>query len=171
LAAKHNAPENGDTEKVANLIGLIDRIDAEGVRKNGDEWAIHQPFLISLLIGDSKDLLPEEFEEGMKCYMLIWGYFKDRKGIRQKAITQTQYSRILERNLRMVQYMGDEPTERAATKVVESDIENLMAKALFVGVQLRFERSAAIQAMDSGLRGQYLLCMKSLIECFEELEK
>jgi hypothetical protein len=171
LNSKLTRQELADTEKIAALIAYVDKIDAVIVNKISDEWATYQPFLISLLIGDSMDMVPEVLEECMKSYILIWEYFKERNGLHQKAINQQQHTRLLERNLRMIQYMGEEPTERAAQIVVQSDLEHLAAKALFVGVRMRFEQSPVMLALDPNLRNQYLVCMKTLIECFEENEK
>jgi hypothetical protein len=159
-----------DIDKVAKLITKMDTIDAAYVAATGDELARYQPFLISMLLGDSETLSPEELEEGMKSYFMIWEYFKDSKAVHSRQINPAQFQRILDRNIALLAYMEGEPTAKSKARLVESDLQSLASKALLTGLILRFDTRPALTDMEPRQRYGYLLGMKSLIECFEELQ-
>jgi hypothetical protein len=106
---------------------------------------------------------------GLYAVQRVVTFFLNSKAARSKQIKAAQFQRILDRNIALLAYMEGEPTGKSKTRLVESDLQSLASKALLTGLILRFDTRPALTEMEPRQRYGYLLGMKSLIECFEEL--
>lgn len=61
-----------DIKEVKRITAMIDHITPDYVNQTSDNLYKHQPFLISLVLGDQVDLSPLEAEEMLKFYLMLW---------------------------------------------------------------------------------------------------
>ncbi len=163
-----------DIKDVIVVGEIINRVNIANRNFFDSESAVifkRQPFLISLLLGYHIDLKPNEFQEIAKVVFIIWEYFELRNKIKRKKITKTQFEKIERRNYHLLNYLEGENEKLERLKVIDSDIDHLNSKALFAGILLIFNTWEAFVKMDDQEKGVFLLDMKSLIECFEEIER
>lgn len=73
--------------------------------------------------------------------------------------------------MHLLKYLEGEPGHEGKLEVIASDLEHLNSKALLTGLFLRFNTQNELINMKPETRGILLIGMKSLIECFEEIEK
>lgn len=160
-----------ETIRITKIITKIDRIDSDYFNVITDEMNQHQPFLLSILLGYRFDFKPEEVGEIIKIVILIWEYFRENKNIKHKKLTEQHFERILKRNLGMLKYLEGESDPSEMLNITSSDLDHLKSKALLTGIFYRFDTQSALVKMDLGTKGTILIGMKSVIECFEEMEK
>ena len=150
----------------AALLQKIDSVDAYYVDSITDDIYKKQPFLLSVLLGYHLDVTPLHLEELMKCYFLIWEYFKDNKNVQTKKITKELFEKIQARNISMLTYTDGE-SERQQTVIYDHDLQNLKSKALMTAIFFRFNTQANLADMDGEIKGMILMGIKTFIECFE----
>ena len=163
--------DNIDTIKVSAIIKKLGRIDGNYIETESTIIYQKQPFIISLLLGYRVDLKPDELNEITKVILIIWEYFKGNKKIGVNKITEQLFDRIQLRNAHMVKYFEGEQGKQAKSEVLQSDLNHLNSKGLLAGVLLCFNTNETFIKMDARERGIVIIGMKTLIECFEELEK
>jgi hypothetical protein len=160
-----------DTTRVGEIIKKINNISDDYARSESDVIFQQQPFLISLVLGHQNDLSAGEIEELTKLLFIIWEYFKHNGNIRRVKVTELQFEKIQLRNMYLLKYLEGEPGQKEKTEVITSDLEHLNSKALLTGIFLRFNTQEALIKMKTETKGILLIGMKSLVECFEEIEK
>jgi len=159
-----------ETKKIADIIKFVESIDVNYFNTESDIIYVRQPFLISLIMINNNQFNPETFGEIIKAYLIIWEYFKDRKNISKYQICEDQFERILQRNTLMLKYYEGEPTDKSKLAVVSEDLGHLKSKALMTGLFYQFNTNPVLVHMDGKTRGIQIISMKTLIECFEEIE-
>jgi hypothetical protein len=70
-----------------------------------DELFMHQPFLLSLLMGYKLDLSATELNEALTLYMTIWEYFKASPEAKTRATTEIRFEHFQELNIKMLATM------------------------------------------------------------------
>jgi len=110
-----------------------------------------------------------ELEEIMRMIFLIWEYFKNHNQVNQAKISESQFSKIQERNIYMLKYYEGEQGQKASMEFISTDLKNLKSKSLFGGITLLFSEKTPLLEMENEYRGIILIGLKSLIECFEEI--
>lgn len=158
-----------ESQRVGHLIKKIELIDEEYVNKESDIISQKQPFLISLLLGYRFDLKELELEEIMKIIFLVWEYFKNSYQVEKTKISESQFERIQQRNIHMLQYFEGEQGQSAKLELIASDLGHLKSKSLFTGIIFQFNQKATLLGTKNETRGIILIGLKSLIECFEEI--
>lgn len=158
-----------ETSKVAAKIIRIENIDADYVNSVSDEIFTRQPFFLSVLIGYRMDTSPEELDEIMKIYFLIWEYFKDNKRVRANKLTESYFEQVEQRNIEMLDYAKGEPTGKDRMKIYSTGLQNLQSKALLTAVLYRFNTRPVLLRMNGEKKGIILIGIRSFIECFETL--
>jgi Asp-tRNA(Asn)/Glu-tRNA(Gln) amidotransferase C subunit len=161
-----------DFNEVAELVGLrseIDNMDAENVREISDEMFKQQPFFLTVLLGYRLDTSPEELDEIMKIFFLIWEYFKRNENIQTKKITEADFEKIQSRYIQMLQYVSDEPEWNDKLKIYSNDLENLKSKALLTAIFFRYNNRPVLSKMDNKKKEIILVGLRSFIECFETI--
>lgn len=168
---KISEKDKKDTIRVSEIIAKINKIDADYANSESDVIFRQQPFLISLVLGYQLDLKPNEMEEMTKIIFIIWEYFKQIKIVRRVKVTQSLFEKIQLRNMHLLKYIEGEPGHERKSNLIAFDFEHLNSKALLAGLFLRFDTQNDLITMKAETKGILLLGMKSLIECFEEIEK
>lgn len=161
--------DKNESLRVGQLIKKFELIDKEYVDKESDIIFKKQPFLISLLLGYHDDLKELELEEIMRIIFLIWEFFKYHNQINQTKISESQFSRIQQRNIYMLKYYEGEQGQKASMELISNDLKNLKSKSLFGGIVFQFFEKTPLLEMEIEDRGIILIGLKSLIECFEEI--
>ena len=161
--------DKNESLRVGQLIKKVELIDKEYVNKESDLIFKKQPFLISLLLGYHDDLKELELEEIMRIIFLIWEFFKYHNQINQTKISESQFSRIQQRNIYMLKYYEGEEGQKASMELISTDLKNLKSKSLFGGIIFQFFEKIPLIEMEDKTRGNILIGLKSLIECFEEI--
>ena len=160
-----------ETERVSKIMQHVDSIDRKYINTSINEIYKRQPFINSLILGYRMDFNENEFEEITKLLLLIWEYFNDYKKIRKNKITEEQFERLQRRNISMLKYSEGERIKENKTLVVSFDIGNLTSKALLAAIFLRFDTNQTLTKMKEELKGIVVIGLKSLIQCFEEINK
>ena len=153
-----------DLKEVIELTGLqkkIDNIDAEYVNLISDEIFQKQPFYMTVLLGYRIDTTPEELEEIMKIYFLIWEYFRLNKNVQTKKVTETNFETIQRKHLEMLHYADGEPGQLGKMEVYSSDLQNLRSKALLTAVLFRYNNRPVLLKMDEFKKGIILVGIKT----------
>ena len=158
-----------ETEGVAKLIQEIDSIDEHYINTTSDELLKYQPFLLSLLLGDRMDRSPYELEEMMKFYFIIWEYFKNKKNIKSKKLSEKQFEKKQNKNIELLKYLDGETQDIEFENVTSIDLEKIKSKALFSGIILRINTHPAFSGMPIATKGIIMIGIKSIIECFEDI--
>jgi len=159
-----------DTKKIGTILSQIDNMDGNIANRITDEIYQYQPFLISQMLGYRLDTQPEQTEDIIKIILLIWEFFKNCNGIKNTNLTQYKYEKMVKRNINLLMYLDGESSAAERQYVTSSDLSNLRSKALLAEIFYRFENQKSLLEMNIEAKGATLIGMKSLIECFEEIE-
>ncbi len=154
--------------KVNDLVNKIDRMNRAEFDSESDVLFKEQPFVITLIIGSRYDYEMQELEEISKIYFLIWKYFKNKKQVLNKKITEKEFETILTRNIHMLKYVEGEDDECVKSDIIASDLEHIKSKVLYSRIIVQLDIIPVLNKMDGEVKGKLLLGMKSLIECFEK---
>lgn len=154
---------------ITQLIKKIDNIDEVYVNSESEIIYQKQPFLISLLLGYRLDLKENELEEIMKIIFIIWEYFKNFEQIHKIKVSEKQFEKIQQRNIHMLKYFEGENGQNAQYNLVKSDLRHFHSKALLTGIFFQFNHKKSLIEMNNEEKGIILIGMKSLIECFDEI--
>ncbi|MEO6831217.1 MAG: hypothetical protein ABI378_03100 [Chitinophagaceae bacterium] len=158
-----------ETTELAQLLTKIDNIDEQYINEISDEIFLRQPFFLTVLLGYRLDTSPEELEEIMIIYFIIWEYFKLNKNVQKRIVMEAHFEKIQDRNISMLLYVQGEPEHTNSMKIYSDDLLNLKSKALFTAVLLRYTTRPVLLKMDAEKRGIILVGIKSFIECFETI--
>lgn len=158
-----------EIKKIEQLIEKVHQIDEEHLENELDVIYQQQPFIISLLLGYQVELNKPELEEIIKVVILIWEYFKNQQKIKQAKISESQFMRIEQKNIHMLEYFKGEAGESEKIQFVASDLGNLRSKPLFTAVLTQLNQKRGILNMNEEIRGIVFIGLKGLIECFEEI--
>jgi len=159
-----------ETLRISQYVKTIDSIDAEYALLISDEIFDKQPFFLSVLLGYHLDVLPEELEEIMKLYFIMWEYFKSNSRIPANKITEDDFVRIEKKNIQMLEYAQGEPTEEQRILLYSDDLQNTRSKALWPAIFLRFQIRPVLINMKWQTTASVIVGIKSFIECFETIK-
>ena len=157
--------------RISQIITKIDKIEEDYFKVEMDMIFNQQPFLISLIMGYSLDLKPEELEEMMKITFIIREYFKDNEKIKRNKVTEKQFEKINKKNIHFLKSLESEVGQVNKSKMIASDLSHLNSKALLAGIILRFNSQYALKKISIKIKGILLVGIMSLIESVEEIEK
>lgn len=157
-----------DTSKVARCIHKVDNMDAAYINKISDEIYECQPFFLTVYLGYRLDVSLLELDEILKIAFLIWEYFRDNDRVRTIKITESQYNKVMNKNMKM---LADSKNTSVPTKLktYELDIQNLRSKALLMAIFARFFERPTLKTLDQKTSGILQVGLKSFIEVFENI--
>ncbi len=128
-----------------------------------------QPFMLSLMLGHKYDLEPEVHGEVIMLFGLVWMYFREHKKARITPLSQDQFEKKQQQNLRFLKYLEGETTGSAAhTKATAADMQRMQSKALWTAIVYRFNERKALQNLEGVLKAMVLIGLKSIIEGLEQ---
>lgn len=166
---KLSGKDFAETDEVGELLKRIDSVDKKYVSSAYEELEQFQPFLLSLLLGYHLDLNTSELDEIIKVYLIVWEYFKDKRNIKKRQLTDMQFEEAQKRNIDFFQYLDAEKSEKDFINTISIDLRTIKSKALIAGILFRFDTTPVLSNLKSDLKGMVLIGIKSLIECFEEI--
>ena len=169
LKMKITQKDFDETTELAGLLTKIDNFSSEDVDTLSDEIFKRQPFFLTVLLGYRFDVTPEELEEIMKIYFLIWEYFKTNKNVQTKPVTESYFEKVQDRHIKMLKYVEGETTQNDKMNIYSYDLDNLKSKALITAVLYRYNSRPTLLKMDKKSKGIVLVGIKSFIECFETI--
>jgi hypothetical protein len=137
------------------------------VNSISDELFRCQPFFLTVLPGYRIDMSMEELEEIIKIYFLVWEYSRLKPTIQTNQVTESNFNKILEKNIKMLKYSEGETKEKDKSEIFAYDLQNLKSKALITSVFFRFNERPVLLKMDIQKKGSIMIDIKSFIECFE----
>lgn len=158
-----------ETRDLAGILKKIDNTDATYAEKILDEMFKRQPFFLTVLIGYRLDVTPEELDEIMKVYFIIWEYFRTNRNVQTKEVSQDHFEKAEHRNIQMLKYIEGEPTADAKSDIYGNDLQNLKSKSLMTAVFFRFNERPTLLKMEEMKKVAILIGVKSFIECFENI--
>ena len=158
-----------EVSAIAKLLKEMDSMEPQYITSTSEQMEQYQPFMLSMLLGYNFDMRTEEVEEIMKIYFLIWEYFKSKKNIKKRELTEFQFEKAQKRNIDFFKYLDGETSEQDFNNTTSLDLGNLQSKALLTGVLLRFDTIPILLNMNGDMKGMVMIGIKSLIECFEEI--
>lgn len=154
---------------IVNLLTKIDNLSSEDVNILSDEIFKQQPFFLTVLLGYRLDVTSEEFEEIMKIYFLIWIYFRSKKNVQTKPVTENYFEKIQDRHIKMLKYVEDETAENDKINIYSNDLANIKSKTLLTVVLYRYNSRQTLIKMNKKSKGIIFIGIKSFIECFETI--
>ncbi len=161
-----------DYREVKILSELLIKIDNLSLKKTNtliDEMYKKQPFFYEVLIGYQIDVSPEELDEIIKIYLIIWQYFRTNKNIQTKMVTVNYFESVQKRHLEMLKYIACETYQKNILDVSSNELEKIKSKALLTAIFYRYNNRLVLLKMDSHVKGIILIGIKSFIECFETI--
>lgn len=166
---KLSGKDINETDEVGKLLKRIDSVDQQYISSAYEKLEQFQPFLLSLLLGYHLDLDTSELDEIIKVILIVWEYFKDKRNIKKRQITEMQFEEAQKRNIDFFKYLDTERSKEDFIKTTSINLENIQSKALIAGILLRFDVTPVLSNFKGDLKGMVLIGIKSLIECFEEI--
>ena len=154
--------------EISHFLNKVDNIDQRYIDLTTDGMYKYQPFLLSLILGYQHDLRLQEFEEVMKIYFIIWEYFKGKKNIKKKKLTEKQFEDSEKKNLYFFKYL-EKSESKDKEFAITNDLENQQSKALLTAILYRFNTRPILLTMSGENRGIVIIGIKSIIDCFEEI--
>lgn len=158
-----------ETGILAESIKKIDQIDSDYVNSISDEIFRCQPFFLSVLLGHRVDVSMEELDEIIKIYFLVWEFFRLKPNIQTKKLTESNFNKILNRNIQMLKYSEGESEEKDKIEIFSYDLQNLKSKSLMSSVFFRFNERPTLMNMEIQKKGSIMIGIKSFIECFDTI--
>jgi hypothetical protein len=159
-----------ETTELAELVKKIDDLNVGYVNTLSDEIFQRQPFFLTVLLGYRLDVTTEELEEIMKIYFLVWEYFKVKKKVPTKKVTEADFEKVQSRHIEMLKYAEGESDQKEISNVYAHDLEKIVSKSLLTVVLFRYNTRPVLIKMDEQSKGVILVGIKSFIECFENSE-
>jgi hypothetical protein len=156
---KNEKNESSEMSEMVALFAKIDRIGPEYVNTVSDEIYAQQPFFLGVLLGYRFDVSPEELEELMKIYFLIWEYFKKNPNRRVKQVTERDFETAQRRNIQMLKYAEGE-TEESRDKLYSDNWDNLRSTALIAAIFIWFKERPVLSKMNEETKGIILVGIK-----------
>ena len=105
----------------------------------------------------------------MKIYFLVWEFFRLKPKVQTIKVTESNFNKILNRNIKMLKYSEGESKERDKLEIFAYDLHNLKSKSLMASIFLRFDERPMLLKMDIQKKGSIMIGIKSFIECFEKI--
>lgn len=158
-----------ETAELANLVRKIDNLNVDYVNSISDEIFQLQPFFLTVLLGYRFDVKPEELDEIMKIYFLIWEYFRNNKNVQTKKVTEADFEKIQSRHVEMLKYIEGEFNQEEIQNIYSYDIEIIKSKSLLTAVLFRYHTRPVLIKMDEESKGIVFIGIKCFIECLEKI--
>ncbi|MCG8699584.1 MAG: hypothetical protein MI922_16130, partial [Bacteroidales bacterium] len=96
-------------------------------------------------------------------------YFCEFPVVKQKKISPNLFQKYDNININFLQYLSGETSEDSKRELTGINISSIKSKALLTGFFVRYGEKESLKQMNTNLRGEILVGLKSLIECFEDV--
>lgn len=164
--------KNGQSKNFTDIHPIAGRIinsDQDYLTALMKEMGREQPFFTSGMLESVSGLQPEETEDLLTLYLVVWGVYRQCTGCHQNAVTLQQYERVRKRNISMFNYLDKEDDSTLFGEVVRTDYQKLNYGQIMQYVSHCFQTQPALAGMKPGKFCAVLIDLKSFIECLEEI--
>jgi hypothetical protein len=160
-----------DTRRLAAIIMNVESEQNDIVFANtvADELYLHQPFVLSMMMGYKMDLLPRELDAVINLYIIAWEFFKNEANVRTLQITRQHYERVEHEKVRMLQKADAAHSHNKRMNLFTDHLNQSSSKALLALVYKEFNENEVIGKMDIQTRGILLIGLTSVIQCYENI--
>lgn len=105
-----------------------------------DDLNIHQPFILSVILGFHPDLKPKDFDEVFKLFVLIWEYFRLKKNSKKVKISEKLFTDTQQNIINYFLYLEKEDS-KVQKKAIDQDINHFKCRALMSAILGTFATS------------------------------
>lgn len=156
-------------EELAGIIRIkeqIQRDDPRYIDGMMKEIRQYQPFLLSFCGGIIEDTGPAVAGDMAQMLLLVWGFFRGHRIVREVPVTVQQFERVQNRNISMLQYgQGENPGSRKG--LYGAEINKLRSTALFADIALDISAGKKLALLGQTEASIIALGFKCLIECLD----
>jgi len=160
-----------EADVVADIIKKTESSSIEELSVIFDEIRKYQPILISIFLGFKDDLSYKELDELAKDLIIIWKFFSDKPNSKKAKITENLLFKFDKKNAEFINYLSGEDSQKEFRNMTKINLESLESKGLLSGIYFRYNENKVHLNMNHEIRNELILQMKSLIECFEFINK
>jgi hypothetical protein len=167
---KFTKKDHKETEIIADIIKETDHSSIEELSEVFDEIKIYQPLLISIFMGYKEVLSYEELDELAKDLIILWKFFSDKPNSKKFKITESHLKKFDKKNADFFNYLSGEDADemRKTTEVV---LETIDSKAILTALIYRVNEKSVFKKMNQDRKSEFILELKTLIDCFEHINK
>ena len=167
---KFTKKDHKETEIIADIIKETDHSSIKELSEIFDEIKVYQPILISIFMGYKEVLSYEELDELAKDLIIIWKFFSDKPNSKKIEITESHLKKFDKKNADFFNYLSGEDADemRKTTEVV---LETIDSKAIFTALIYRVNEKSVFKKMNQDRKSEFIMELKTLIDCFEEINK
>jgi len=97
--------------------------------------------------------------------------FSDKPNSKKTKITENLLIKFAKKNTEFLNYLSGEDSEQEMLNITEVDLESIQSKGLWSGILFRYNENKVLKNMDQDKRRELILEIKTLIECFEDINK
>jgi hypothetical protein len=166
---KTNRTRTIDLTAIHHIASRIVNHDNDYISRLMEEFVIFQPILVSKIVNFSRDLSPEESEEVISLYLIMWGVFRQYPECRETTITQDHFESVRERNISMFKYLDKEDDAGFFGEIVRTDLKKLNHGILMQYTGGCLQTWPVLCRMNINDYCALLIGVKSFIECMEEI--
>ena len=163
--------DHKESEIVADIIKETDNSSIQELSEILDEMRVYQPLLISIFLGFKDDLSYEELDELAKDLIIIWKFFSDKPKSKKTKITENLLYKFDKKNAEFINYLSGEDSQKEFRNITKIDLESIESKGLLSGIFFRYNENKVHVNMNHKIRNELILQMRTLIECFEYINK
>ena len=168
---KFTEKDHKESEIVADIIKETDNSSIQELSEILDEMRVYQPLLISIFLGFKDDLSYEELDELAKDLIIIWKFFSDKPKSKKTKITENLLYKFDKKNAEFINYLSGEDSQKEFRNITKIDLESIESKGLLSGIFFRYNENKVHVNMNHKIRNELILQMRTLIECFEYINK
>ena len=168
---KFTEKDHKESKIVADIIKETDNSSIQELSEILDEMRVYQPLLISIFLGFKDDLSYEELDELAKDLIIIWKFFSDKPKSKKTKITENLLYKFDKKNAEFINYLSGEDSQKEFRNITKIDLESIESKGLLSGIFFRYNENKVHVNMNHEIRNELILQMRSLIECFEYINK
>ena len=168
---KFTEKDHKESEIVADIINETDNSSIQELSDMFDEISKYQPLLISIFLGYKDFLSDEELNELVKDLIIIWKFFSEKPNSKKIRITESHLKKFDKKNAEFFNYLSGDDSEDEMKKTTEIALEEMVSKAILTALIYRANEKSVFKKMNQDRKSEFILEFKTLIDCFEEINK
>ncbi|MFW6046605.1 MAG: hypothetical protein ACOCP4_02300 [Candidatus Woesearchaeota archaeon] len=160
-----------ETDIVAEIIKKTESSSIQELSGMFDEIRKYQPILISIFLGYKDVLSDEELDELAKDLIIIWKFFSEKPNSKKIRITESHLKKFDKKNAEFFNYLSGDDSENEMKKTTEIVLEEMESKAILTALIYRVNEKSVFKKMNQDRKSEFIMEMKTLIDCFEDINK
>ena len=163
--------DHKENEIVEDIIKKTESSSIDELSTIFNEIRKYQPILISIFLGYKDVLSDEELDELVKDLIIIWKFFSDKTNIKKIRITENHLKKFYKKNAEFFDYLSGEDFEDAMKNTTEIVLKEMESKAILTALIHRVNEKSIFKKMNQDRKGEFIMELKTLIDCFEDINK